>query len=91
MLEYNIAFQLSVIGGTLCLVVMLPCPGSGSLLGLGDGAVCIHYCICQSNIAIVYLWLLVKQAEDSLATGKCHYDTVQLVTDLVDWLLEALI
>ena len=91
MLEDNITLKLSVISGTLCLVVMLPCPGPGSLVRLSDGAICIDYCICQHNITVIDLWLLIEQTEDSIASGKSHDDTVQLVTDLVNWLLEALI
>ena len=35
--------------------------------------------------------LLVQQIEDSLRSGKCHYDCIDLHTDLVDWHVEVLV
>lgn len=69
---------------------MLPCPHTGSLGTLYDLAVCL-FRTYQSYIAFVSLYFFIQQIKDSLGTSLCHNDTVQLLADLADRHVEALV
>ena len=45
----------------------------------------------QGNIAVVFLRLLIQQTEDTFRSRKGHNDGVQLLADLVDRHVEALL
>ena len=69
---------------------MLPCPHTGSLGTLHDLAVYLLG-TDDGHISLVGLYRLIQQIEDSLGTSLCHNDTVQLLTDLADGHVEALV
>ena len=69
---------------------MLPCPHTGSLGTLYDLAVYL-FRTYQSYIAFVGLYFFIQQIKNSLSACLCHDDTVQLLTDLADGHVEALV
>ena len=69
---------------------MLPCPHTGSLGTLHDLAVYLPG-TDDGHISLVGLYRLIQQIEDSLGAGLCHNDTVQLLADLADRHVEALV
>ena len=69
---------------------MLPCPHTGSLGTLYDLAVYL-FRTYQSYIAFVGLYFFIQQIKNSHGAGLCHDDTVQLLADLADGHVEALV
>ena len=88
--EDNASLQLTVINRSVRLMRMLPCPSSGTLFRLGELSV-FFFCIDECYISFVELRLLIHQTEDTVGTGKCHNNRVQLLADLVDRHVEALV
>ena len=89
-LEDNASLQLTVINRSVRLMRMLPCPSSGTLFRLGELSI-FFFCIDECYISFVEFRLLIHQTEDTVGTGKCHNDRVQLLADLVDRHVEALV
>ena len=88
--KYDVTFQLHICGWIAICMLVCPRPESGTLLTwhkLSIFALCIH----KLDIALVHFRLLVQQIEDSLRSGKCHYDCIDLHTDLVDRHVEVLV
>ena len=79
--EADIAADLRVGGGAV-LVRVLPRPDVGLFRGFSEFAVLIVLGVNESNVAVVYLRLLVHQLKDTLGTGKRHNDGVELLRDL---------
>ena len=79
--EADIAADLCIGGGAV-LVRMLPRPDVGLFRGFNEFAVLVVLGVDESNVAVVYLRLLVHQLKDTLGTGKRHNDGVELLRNL---------
>ena len=79
--EADIAADLRVGGGAV-LVRVLPRPDVGLFRGFNEFAVLVVLGVNESNVAVVYLRLLVHQLKDTLGTGKRHNDGVELLRNL---------
>ena len=88
--KYDVTFQLHICGWIAICMLVCPRPESGTLLTWHKLSI-FALCIDQLDIALVHFRLLVQQIEDSLRSGKCHYDCIDLHTDLVDWHVEVLV
>ena len=86
-LKDDVTLQLGVAGLSVS-THMLPRPGAGGLVRLGDGIVRQIFRVDQRHIALVDLGLLVQQGKDTRTAGQCHDDRVQLHGDLADGLVE---
>ena len=82
MLHGNVALQLPIGNGAVCLVGMLPCPVAGTLRALRNGSVLGDPGIHKVHIPLVLLRLLIHHLEDSLCASQCHDNGVQLVGNL---------
>ena len=71
-------------------MIMLPCPDTCSLLCLSELAV-YFFCIDQRYIAFIRFRLLINHLEDTFCTCQRHNNTVELLTDLVNRHIEALV
>ena len=80
-LKFNLTCELSVCNLT-CLMLMSPCPETGSLLGLREIAICILLCIYQLNIALVLLRLLVCHGKYPVSSGSRHNYGIDLLAYL---------
>ena len=72
---------------------MLVFPGPASASGIGGlyKLFSVFFYIDKSNITFVGLYFFIQQIKNSLGTCLCHDDTVQLLTDLADGHVEALV
>ena len=80
----NIAFEKLIRDSAVSLVRMLPSPVTCTLFCLNDGSVFLDLTVDQSYITVVGLGLLVNKRENSLCTGTCHYDSIDLHRELVN-------
>ena len=78
----DVALQLRVGHGAVCLVGMLPGPMTGALFGFRNIALVVDFRVDQSDIALVLLGLLVHQLKNPLGAGQSHDDGVDLVGHL---------
>ncbi len=72
------------------LVVMFPRPHSSVLLCLPDLSVHL-LCIDKRDISVIRLRLLIQHLEDTVRSGKCHDNRIELLADLVDRHIKALV
>ena len=86
----NITAQFLIIDGAVCLVGMLPCPVAGAAGALSKPSVFL-FGVDEQDIAVIDLGRLIHELEDTLCTGHSHDDRVELLADLVDRHVEALV
>ena len=86
--KYHITFQKLIGRRIIGLVIMLPCPASGMLIGFFDLSV-FHNRIDKGHIALIQLRFFIKESENPVCAGKCHNHTVELLADLVDRHIDA--
>ena len=89
-LQNHVTFQFNIIRGAFCLVEMLPCPASGTLIGFCENAVFFSG-IDKSNITFICFRFFIQEIKDTFGTCKSHNNTVELLADLVDRHVEALV
>ena len=85
-----IAFQFSIRYRTICGMWMFPRPHAGPLFAFCDISVGIFFRVDKSYIAFVILRLLIDQVKNTLCTGKCHNDGVELLCNLHERLCKTL-
>ena len=73
--KYHIALNLYIIGCSICLMSVFPCPMSGTFVCRYQFSI-LFFCIYQCHIAVIYLWLFIQQLEDTLCSRKCHNDRI---------------
>ena len=88
--KHHVSGELLIIRRIGILMIMLPRPGAGALLRLGEHAVLL-FGIDQRHIALIGLRLLIQQAEHTLRTGQRHDHAVELHAHLVDGHIDTLV
>ena len=85
----DVALQLRIGDGALCLVGVFPGPEAGVLRALFQAAVCFAADVDQGDVTAVLLRLCIHQLKNTLRSGQGHDNGVDLVGDLADGLVEA--
>ena len=89
-IKNNIALQLHIVNRPICLMRVLPCPAPGALLCFGQFSICF-FGIDKRYISIIRLRFFIQQTENTVCTCQCHDYSIQLLADLVDRHVKALI
>ncbi len=88
--KHHVACQLHIIHGVIRLMLMPPCPTPGTLLALHQPAVVLFH-IDKCHITVVRFRLFVHHHEDTLRACHGHHDGIELLTDLIDRAVKALV
>ena len=76
---------------SILLMIMLPCPDSGTLLCFCQGSVCFLSGIDQSYITLIRFRLFIQKVKDTLRPCQSHGDKVYLLADLINRHIKAFI
>lgn len=90
-IHHDLTLQLFVGDTSIRLMRMFPCPQIGAGFAFMNRSICILGCIHELYITVILLRLFIHKFKDTISTGRCHDDRVELLADLSDRLSETLV